>query len=199
MALSSGKAFEGLSKFVKDVPTERLTKVRFELRHHLNKVHRNPLVSNWLYENYDILDRNLYPVMVHANETLDKATFSMMTMALLCKLPDNLEDLSLVAGNLDSSDQSDIFNLSLCKYPRQDKVSFEILGEIVDFIIVVQNQDLVAENKEKLLALPVSKWKSQLDDWQSSGLGGARHNKPHSYYIKELQEANWKICQRSAR
>jgi hypothetical protein len=81
MALSRGKAFEGLSKILQDVPTERLTKVRFDLQHHLLKVHSNPLVANWLYENYDILDRNLYRVMVHANKTMDKKAFSMMTMA----------------------------------------------------------------------------------------------------------------------
>ncbi len=44
-------------------------------------------------------------------------------------------------------------------------MSFDDFGDIIDFITQVQNDDLVTENKDKLLRLPVSKWKSQLDDW----------------------------------
>ncbi len=65
-------------------------------------------------------------------------------------------------------------------------MSFDDLGDIIDFVALVQNDDLVTENKEKLLRLPVSKWKSQLDDWRSSGLGGVRHNDTYEYYIKDL-------------
>lgn len=62
----------------------------------------------------------------------------------------------------------------------QQKVSFEDFGYIIDFVT------LVTENKEKLLRLPVCKWKSQLDDWSSSGLRGVRHNDTYEYYIKDL-------------
>ena len=86
-------------------------------------------------------------------------------MALLCRLPDDLEDLKVLADNLDLSNHSDILNVSLGSFPRQEKVSFEDFGDIIDFITLVQNDDLVTENKEKLLRLPVCKWKSQLDDW----------------------------------
>lgn len=44
-------------------------------------------------------------------------------------------------------------------------MSFDELGDIVDFVILVQNQDLIQENKTELLKLPVNKWKSLLDDW----------------------------------
>ena len=39
---------------------------------------------------------------------------------------------------------------------------------------------------EKLMQLPICKWKSQLDDWRSSGLGGIRHNDDYKTYIKNL-------------
>ncbi len=41
MTLSRGEAIEALPTFVKDVPKERLSKVRLELQHHLGKVHHN--------------------------------------------------------------------------------------------------------------------------------------------------------------
>ena len=72
MTLSRGKAIEALPAFVKDVPKERLDKVRLELQHHLGKVYLNPLVNRWFYENYDILDRNVLPVIEYANDTMSK-------------------------------------------------------------------------------------------------------------------------------
>lgn len=78
-------------------------------------------------------------------------------------------------------------------------MSFDELGGVVDFLVLVQNQDLVKENKEKLLKLPVCKWKSQLEDWRGSGLGGTRHNDTFKYYITDLQEKNWKIGDKQSR
>ncbi len=118
MTLSRGEAIEALPAFVKGVPKEELAKVRLELQHHLGKVHRNPLVPRWINENYDILDRNLLPVIEYANDTMSKFAFSMMTMALLCELPDDLDDLAVLADNLDLSNQSDILNVSLGSFPR---------------------------------------------------------------------------------
>jgi len=57
----------------------------------------------------------------------------------------------------------------------------------------------MTENREKLLRLPVCKWKQQLDEWRSHGLGGIRHNEAFSHYIQELQEINWKIYDKTAR
>ena len=71
MALSNGRAFEALSKFVKDVPKMKLDKIRLELQHHLLKVHRNRLVAQWIHDNYDNLDRNVLPVIEHANTEMD--------------------------------------------------------------------------------------------------------------------------------
>jgi len=123
----------------------------------------------------------------------------MMTMALLCRLPDDLEDLSVLASNLHTTNFSNMLHDSLLHFPRQEKVSWDVIGDIVDFIVVVQNEDLMKENQEKLLKLPVCKWKSQIDDWTSSGLGGKRNNEPYAWYINELQEVNWPICKKIAR
>ena len=52
---------------------------------------------------------------------------------------------------------------------------------------------------ERLKKLPIEKWKSQLDEWTSNGLGGVRHNDSYKNYIKDLQEQNWKISDKIAR
>ncbi len=71
MALSKGRAFEAISKFVKDVPKMKLDKIRLELQHHLNKIHRNRLVSQWIHDNHDILDKNVLPVIEYVNIEMD--------------------------------------------------------------------------------------------------------------------------------
>ena len=84
MMLSKGDAFEALPHFVKNIPKDRLKKIRFELQHYLNKIHSNHDVSRWLHDNYDVLDRDIIPVINHANETLDSQAHNMLTMACLC-------------------------------------------------------------------------------------------------------------------
>ena len=69
---------------MKNVPQDRLKKIREHLQYYLDKVHRNHLVSQWLHENYDVLDRDIIPVIKHANETMDDQTYNMLTMACLC-------------------------------------------------------------------------------------------------------------------
>ena len=49
------------------------------------------------------------------------------------------------------------------------------------------------------MQMPICKWKSTLDDWRSNGLGGKRHNDNYKTYIKDLQERNWPVCDKSAR
>ena len=100
-------------------------------------VYSNSLVAKWIYENYDILDRNLLPVIEYANKTMDKQAFNMMTMARLCYMPEEMEDLSVLAEALECSTQSTILDGSLNEFPQQEKVSFEDLGEIVDFLVLV--------------------------------------------------------------
>ena len=45
MMLGWGDAFEALPSFVKNLSPERLKKIRFELQHYLDCIHRNHLVS----------------------------------------------------------------------------------------------------------------------------------------------------------
>jgi len=77
------------------------------------------------------------PVIEYADEYMDKQAFNMMTMARLCELPECLEELSLLAENLSLSTHSDILDVSLCTLPKQKKVSFDELGETVDFLGLV--------------------------------------------------------------
>jgi len=134
MTLSKGRAFEALPIFVKDLPKDKLDDIRTSLELHLGKIHPNFLIARWIRENYDILDTNMIPVIRYANESMDPQAFGMMTMARLCELPECIEDLSVLAGNLELSNQSDILNVSLCNFPSQKKVIFDELGGIIDFI-----------------------------------------------------------------
>ena len=110
---------------MRDFDKEQLSFVRKGLELHLSKVHRNSMVTNWIKENYDILDVNLLPVIKWANETMDNDAFGMMTMAVLCNLPEDLEDLAVLSSNLSTSNHPDLLTLSLCSFPRQKKVSFD--------------------------------------------------------------------------
>lgn len=69
----------------------------------MGNVHRNNCVPWWICENYDILDRNCLPVIEYANSSMDKQAFNMLTMARLCEMPDDMEDLSVLAEMLDNS------------------------------------------------------------------------------------------------
>ena len=71
MALCKEEAFDALPGLLKHLPEVRLNKVRLELQHYLGNIHPSTLVTKWLHENYDILERSLIPVIKHANETLD--------------------------------------------------------------------------------------------------------------------------------
>ena len=139
MTLCKDEAFEALSGFVKPLPKERLDKIRLELKQYMDNVHRNSLVPKWFHLNYDILERGLIPVIEYVNETLDKQAYNMLTMARVCEMPDDLADLSLLADNLALSEHSEIINGSLCAFSRQKKVSFDDLGETIDFLTLLQN------------------------------------------------------------
>ena len=61
-----------------------------------------------------------------------------------------MEDLTVLADVLSTSVHSEVLHNILCAFPRQKKLSFDHLGDIVDFIILEQNKDLVNENMERL-------------------------------------------------
>ncbi len=65
-----------------------------------------------------MLDRNVLPVIEYANETNDTQAFNMMTMALLCRLPEDIEDLSVLAYHLHATKHSNILHDSLGSFPR---------------------------------------------------------------------------------
>ena len=41
-------------------------------------------MSKWLHDNYDVLDRDIIPVIAYVNETLDSQAYNMLTIQCLC-------------------------------------------------------------------------------------------------------------------
>ena len=103
----------------------------------MGKVFRNNEVPKWIFENFDLLDRNLIEVIEHANITMDKGASHIMTMVTLSELPDEMDDLSVLADVLICSQFDNLLDISLDTFPKQKKISFEDLGDIVDFIVLV--------------------------------------------------------------
>ena len=50
-----------------------------------------------------------------------------------------MEDLTVLADVLSKSVHSEVLHDSLSSFPHQKKVSFDDLGDVVDFIILTQN------------------------------------------------------------
>ena len=75
----------------------------------------------------------------YANNTLDKQAYNMLTMARLITETEDMEDLSVLATNLSLSNYCNVLHDSLSAFPRQEKVSFDELGDVIDFITLVQN------------------------------------------------------------
>ena len=188
MVMSGAWSFEALPTLMKEVPKPRHKTILSMLEHCLGTVNQCPIVPSWICHNYEHLDKNCLPVIEYANMSLDKNSGVMLDMARVCKLPDDLDDLMILAFNLTLSDQPNFIKESLGVFPRQEKVAFEVFGDIIDFITLIQNHDLVTENKAQLLEHPIIKWQDKLHEWRSSGLGGIRHNDPYAVYIKELVE-----------
>ena len=61
----------------------------------------------------------------------------MLTMARLCKPAEDMEELSILAHNLARSDYCNLLHDSLTTFPSQNKVSFDELGDAIDFITTV--------------------------------------------------------------
>ena len=68
---------------------------------------------------------------------MDKQAYNMLTMARLCKPPEDMEELSILAYNLAISHYQNLIHDTLTTFPSQNKVSFDELGDIIDFITTV--------------------------------------------------------------